>query len=68
MAGYFDMAMYGYPAWFKGLRFTLSFIAILSLWTTFMCGYLMKEKPKEIFPKWKYQRDFCFVLYSYFAP
>lgn len=53
MAGYFDMAMYGYPAWFKGLRFTLSFIAILSLWTTFMCGYLMKEKPKEIDSKAK---------------
>jgi hypothetical protein len=44
VAGYFDMAMFGYPPWFKGLRFLLSFVAVLSLWTTFMCGFLLKEK------------------------
>ena len=43
-AVYFDMTMFGYPAWFKGLRLILSFVAVLSLWTTLMCRYMLKEK------------------------
>ena len=34
LAGYMDMAMWGYPGWFKGMRFCLTFVAVLSLWTT----------------------------------
>ena len=47
---YGDMAMYGYPAWYKGMRFLLSFGAILSLWSTLMCGLLLSSgepKPKD---------------------
>ena len=44
---FFDMSMYGYPPWFKGLRFLLSFVAILSLWSTFMCSLLLKSGDKE---------------------
>lgn len=47
VTGYFDMAMYGYPPWFKGLRFTLSFVALLSLWTTFMCSFLIGIKDQN---------------------
>jgi hypothetical protein len=46
-AGYYDMATYGYPPWFKGLRFILTFVAILSLWTTFMCSFLLKKDNSE---------------------
>lgn len=42
-AGYFDITLYGYPSWFKGLRFILTFVAILSLWSTFMCSFLLKS-------------------------
>lgn len=43
-AGYYDMVTWGYPPWFKGLRFILTFVAILALWTTFMCSYLLKSE------------------------
>lgn len=43
-AGYYDMVSWAYPPWFKGLRFILTFVAILSLWTTFMCSYLLKSE------------------------
>lgn len=51
-SAYFDTAVKGYPPWFKGLRFTLSFGAILSLWTAFLCQYMLsapsdKQKLKE---------------------
>ncbi|XP_060077443.1 transmembrane protein 69-like [Ylistrum balloti] len=46
-ACYMDMVSYGYPPWFKGLRFTLTFVAILSLWTTLMCSLLMDTDPKK---------------------
>ncbi|KAL8584581.1 hypothetical protein ACOMHN_002311 [Nucella lapillus] len=51
-SAYFDTAVKGYPPWFKGLRFTLSFGAILSLWTAFLCQYMLsgpsdKQKTKE---------------------
>ncbi|XP_076463218.1 transmembrane protein 69-like [Babylonia areolata] len=51
-SAYFDTAFKGYPSWFKGLRFTLSFGAILSLWTAFLCQYMFgapsdKEALKE---------------------
>lgn len=46
LVGYMDMAMYGYPAWFKGLRFLLSFVAVLALWTTFMCSLLLRTDKK----------------------
>lgn len=41
---YFDIMMYGYPPWFKALRFLLSLFAVLSLWTTFVCGFLLDSK------------------------
>jgi hypothetical protein len=41
------MATYGYPPWFKGMRFILTFVAILSLWTTFMCSFLLKKDNSE---------------------
>ncbi|OWF38084.1 transmembrane protein 69-like isoform X2 [Mizuhopecten yessoensis] len=46
-ACYMDMVSYGYPPWFKGLRFTLTFVAILSLWTTLMCSLLLDTKPNK---------------------
>lgn len=45
-AGYMDMAMWGYPAWFKGLRFCLTLVAILSLWTSLICKYVLNENEK----------------------
>lgn len=45
VVAYFDMAMYGYPSWFKGLRFVTAFIAVLSLWTTLMCGLMLQRTP-----------------------
>ena len=48
VAGYMDIAMWGYPAWFKGMRFVLTFVAVLSLWTSFMLHYVIDEaKSKE---------------------
>lgn len=46
-SAYLDMAMYGYPPWFKGLRFLLSFFAILSLWSTFMFMFVLKEDTRS---------------------
>lgn len=46
-ACYMDMVSYGYPPWFKGLRFTLTFVAILSLWTTLMCSLLLDPEVKK---------------------
>ena len=46
-AAYADMAMFGYPSWFKGLRFLLTIVAILSLWTSFMYGLFQKTPPKD---------------------
>lgn len=48
LTGYMDIAMWGYPNWFKGLRFCLTFVAILSLWTTFMCRFVLSlDQEKE---------------------
>lgn len=52
VAGYLDLAMWGYPEWFKGMRFCLTFIAVLSLWTTFVFKMILPtiqddEKGKE---------------------
>lgn len=44
---YLDTTMFGYPPWFKGLRFLLSLIAVLSLWTTLMCGLLLNSSQKN---------------------
>ncbi|ESP05314.1 hypothetical protein LOTGIDRAFT_103089 [Lottia gigantea] len=46
LSAYFDTMLRGYPPWFKALRFTLSFFAVLSLWTTFVCRYLL-DHPQE---------------------
>jgi len=52
VVAYFDMAMHGYPAWYKGLRFVTAFIAILSLWTTLMCALMLKrDKPTPTWDK-----------------
>lgn len=45
---YCDLAMYGYPPWFKGLRFVLSLVAILSLWTVVMCNLLLSRKKENV--------------------
>ena len=50
VTAYFDTSMWGYPMWFKALRFTLSFVAILSLWTTFVCSLLLGGSKKETPP------------------
>ncbi|XP_013774317.1 transmembrane protein 69-like [Limulus polyphemus] len=46
LAAYLDTTMYGYPPWFKALRFTLSFIALLALWTTLTCSLMYEHKGK----------------------
>lgn len=38
---YLDTVFKGYPSWFKGMRFTLSLGAVLSLWTVFLCKFLL---------------------------
>ncbi|MCL4122628.1 UNVERIFIED_CONTAM: hypothetical protein GTU68_041207, partial [Idotea baltica] len=49
LTGYMDIAMWGYPNWFKGMRFCLTLVAVLSLWTTLMCGVIMdSEKSKKL--------------------
>lgn len=51
IAGYMDIAMWGYPGWFKGMRFCLTFIAVLSLWTSLIFKMTLTtqvdEKGKE---------------------
>uniref|UniRef100_A0A0N7ZCZ7 Transmembrane protein 69 n=1 Tax=Scylla olivacea TaxID=85551 RepID=A0A0N7ZCZ7_SCYOL len=50
LAGYMDIAMWGYPGWFKGMRFCLTFVAVLSLWTTLvfkMTFSAMKDSAEE---------------------
>ena len=45
---YYDSTMPGYPSWFKGLRLVLSGVALLSLWTVFMCSmFLPHEQPRK---------------------
>lgn len=51
---YMDLTMFGYPAWFKALRFLLSLVAVLSLWTTLLCSFTMsdgKKKKKKVAKK-----------------
>ncbi|XP_037086341.1 transmembrane protein 69-like, partial [Pollicipes pollicipes] len=49
VAAYWDITLYGYPAWYKALRFCLSLGAILALWTALMCKWFLQgpscEKP-----------------------
>lgn len=47
LTGYLDLIQYGYPQWFKGLRFVLTTVAILSLWSTLMCELLLKKEEEE---------------------
>jgi len=44
ITGYFDISMWGYPAWFKGLRFCLTLGAVLSLWSSLMCFFMINKK------------------------
>lgn len=46
---YMDLTLFGYPPWFKALRFLLSLVAVLSLWTTLLCRFTLAggEKKKE---------------------
>lgn len=46
-AGYLDLVQYGYPSWFKGLRFCLTTVALLSLWSTLMCKMMLEEQEEE---------------------
>lgn len=47
IAGYMDIAMWGYPGWFKGMRFCLTFVAVLSLWTSFMLQFVASDDKGE---------------------
>lgn len=47
VAGYMDMAMWGYPGWFKGMRFCLTLIAVLSLWTTLIFKMTLPSQNDE---------------------
>lgn len=43
-AAYLDLMYQAYPTWFKGLRFCLSLIAALSMWTTLVLSFILKEQ------------------------
>jgi len=45
VAAYWDVTLYGYPGWFKALRFCLSVGAILAMWTVLMCKWFLAERP-----------------------
>jgi len=40
---YLDLIESGYPDWFRGLRFLLTLVAVLSLWTALMCKLLVSN-------------------------
>lgn len=46
-AAYFDTTVKEYPAWFKALRFVLSLGAVLSLWTVFLCKFILNVPPED---------------------
>lgn len=43
---YFDIVSSIYTPWFKALRFVLSFVAVIALWSSIMC-YLLKPQPPQ---------------------
>lgn len=47
VTAYFDTTVKGYPSWFKGLRFILSLGALLSLWSAFLCRYMLSSDSKK---------------------
>jgi hypothetical protein len=47
LAGYLDMTSPGYPAWFRGLRFVLTSVAIVSLATSLICKMILDEENEE---------------------
>ncbi len=47
LAGYLDMTSTGYPAWFRGLRFVLTFVAIITLSTSLICKMILDEEKEE---------------------
>lgn len=46
-ATYMDITMFGYPSWFKALRFLISFIAILSLWTVLVFKFILSDSNRK---------------------
>ena len=44
---YLDMRSAAFPSWFKGLRFLLSIGAVLSLWTTLMCAFMLPKGTRK---------------------
>ena len=40
---YYDIIASAYAPWFKALRFVLSFIAVIALWSSIMCHLLMPQ-------------------------
>lgn len=46
-ATYMDITMFGYPSWFKALRFLLSFVAILSLWTMLVFKFILSDSNRK---------------------
>ena len=37
----------GYPAWFRGLRFVLTFVAVASLVTSLLCKMILGKEKEE---------------------
>ena len=42
--GYMDLTMYGYPAWFKGLRFCLTVCAVASMAAALLCKLILEKE------------------------
>lgn len=48
LTAFFDVAMSGYPPWFKVLRSLLSICVVLALWTSYLCYVALNEAEPEI--------------------
>ena len=44
---YVDMTLPGYPAWYKGTRFCLTLVALLSLLTSVICAFILEAEKTE---------------------
>lgn len=44
---YFDVVASIYAPWFKALRFVLSFVAVIALWSSIMCYLLMSQNQTQ---------------------
>lgn len=53
---YFDVVASIYAPWFKALRFVLSFVAVIALWSSIMC-YLLMSQNQQIQPAKKENKE-----------